>query len=154
VGSDLAIGDDSSCPYQSFIIIHILNSMMASAPRIMSCSLSQPRHIVIHPGSPSRLRPMKPPNMANSRKNRPTVNVVSAPSLRAAFSHVTYRGGTTSSAGRSGAVRASPFNWNNRTATTDISPIIGSSRSLSLSCRFSTRRPVFRVLCHSSVYQP
>ena len=54
--------------------------------------------------------------------------------------------GTTSSAGRSGSDRATDFNCHNRTASTDISAIIGSSRPLVFSCRSSTRHPVFSGL--------
>jgi CubicO group peptidase (beta-lactamase class C family) len=63
-----------ACPYHHCYQNYIDTIMIASAPRIMVWSLSQPRQIVIHPGSPSRRRPKNPPSLANSRKNRPTVN--------------------------------------------------------------------------------
>src|SRR5271157_3967560 len=139
------------CHYQHCHRIYGHTPIIASAPLIMVCSLSQPRQIVIHPGSPSLRRPKNPPSLANSRKKRPTVNAVEAPSFRTAFSALTYLRGSTSAAGRSGAVRASPFNWYNRTAATDINPIMASSRALVSSSRCSTRRPVFITLCHSSI---
>ncbi len=43
----------SPCPYHHFHHAKSDMPMMASAPRIMVCSLSQPRQIVIQPGSPS-----------------------------------------------------------------------------------------------------
>ena len=38
-----------------------------SQPLAMSCNLRNPRQIVFTPGSPSRFRPKKPPNLAIQR---------------------------------------------------------------------------------------
>jgi len=44
-----------------------LNRKASSAPRTIVLSFCQPRQIVIQPGSPSDLRPRKPPSFASSR---------------------------------------------------------------------------------------
>ena len=56
----------SPCPYPLFNASGP-RSAAASAPLIISWSLSQPRQIVIQPGSPSCFLPRKPPSLANSR---------------------------------------------------------------------------------------
>ena len=55
----------SPCPYPLFNASGP-RSAAASAPLIISWSLSRPRQIVIQPGSPSRFLPRKPPSLASS----------------------------------------------------------------------------------------
>ena len=56
----------SPCPYPLFNASGP-RSAAASAPLIISWSLSHPHQIVIQPGSPSCFLPRKPPSLANSR---------------------------------------------------------------------------------------
>ena len=56
----------SPCPYPLFNASGP-RSAASSAPLIISWSLSQPRQIVIQPGSPSCFLPRKPPSLASSR---------------------------------------------------------------------------------------
>ncbi len=56
----------SPCPYPLFNASGP-SPAAASAPLIINWSRSQPRQIVIQPGSPSCFRPRKPPSLANSR---------------------------------------------------------------------------------------
>ena len=50
------------CPYP-----HQTCVLSLVATNTNTFNFSQPRHIVIHPGSPSLLRPRKPPSLATSR---------------------------------------------------------------------------------------
>ena len=60
-------GKTLPCRYPQIQSDFELKFRASSAPRTNIASFSQPRQIVIQPGSPSLLRPINPPSLATSR---------------------------------------------------------------------------------------